>query len=188
MFHIKTVTGPTSEPVTTAELKAYLRLNTTDEDSLLASYIATARHQFEHLTQRAVISQTLRQWNDSIHHGFRIMRGDVLSISAVKYYNTSGALTTDTTFSTDLNVAPVKVFWVTKLTTSTTRTPVAYVDFVAGFSTVPEDVKTAIKLLAGMYFDQRAAFITDNLKELPMGFQAICAKYDLGFRFDNWGN
>jgi uncharacterized phiE125 gp8 family phage protein len=55
--------------MTLAQLKAHLRVSTSAEDDLLASYLAAARNVVEEHTRRALISQTwaltLDRWPDS---------------------------------------------------------------------------------------------------------------------------
>jgi len=186
-FTIQITTQPTSEPVTTSDLHAWLRLNTTDEDAILASLITTARQQFEHLTQRAVLPTTFRQYTDRIRHGVTLLRGPVTSITGVHYYDGNDNLQTDSTYSSDIVSLPARIRWINPLTISLNVRPPVYVDFVAGWadtSHVPVEVCTAIKLLAASYYETRSAYVTDNLKELPRGFAAVCAKYALSLDGD----
>lgn len=210
MFTIQVTTPPASEPVSTATLKTSLRLNTTAEDSLLPGYITTARQQFEHSTQRAVMTTVFRQYVQGIahthHHGHNptiyplwrsrhsqyptiwLMRGDVQSVQDVNYYDaTTGSATASTTHTVDLIGNPSRVYWANGLPNITQTLPhIAYVDFTAGWTSVPADVCTAITLLAGHYYEQRTAYLTDNLKELPQGFCSIAAKYSLNLT-GTWG-
>ncbi|MFP3945020.1 MAG: head-tail connector protein [Alphaproteobacteria bacterium] len=63
------VTPPAVEPVTLDEAKAYLRVETADEDALITRLIAAARHAAERATGRAFITQgwrmTLDRWPSS---------------------------------------------------------------------------------------------------------------------------
>ncbi len=59
------VTAPTVEPVTLDELKAYAKIDGSDEDSLLSLLIATARRLAEQYTGRAFITQTWLLTQDS---------------------------------------------------------------------------------------------------------------------------
>lgn len=63
------VTPPALEPVTLSEAKAYLRLDTADEDALVTRLVAAARHAAERATGRALITQswrlTLDRWPGS---------------------------------------------------------------------------------------------------------------------------
>lgn len=57
---LQLVTPPAIEPVTLAEAKLFLRLDTTADDALVTSLIAAARRQVEQILARALITQT---WN-----------------------------------------------------------------------------------------------------------------------------
>lgn len=52
--------SPASEPVSLNEAKLWLRVDNSDEDSLIAELIATARESAEIYTRRSFISQTLQ--------------------------------------------------------------------------------------------------------------------------------
>lgn len=199
MYNCIVQTAPVTEPVSTADLKTKLRLNTTDEDAVLTECITTARQQFEHLTNRPVISQTIRQYcsrigfhncqDRSVYSGIvYLMKSNVISITQVKLYNDADALVTDTSYIADLTTLPARITWQTRPALSRIYEKPVYVDYVCGFSSVPADVSTAIKLLAAHYFENGSTYITDNLKDLPMGFQTIAQKYSTGIGFSDWGD
>ena len=60
MSSLTLITPPANEPVTLEEAKAWLKIETADEDTLLLRLIATARQMVEHYTSRAVLEQTWR--------------------------------------------------------------------------------------------------------------------------------
>ena len=54
------------------------------------------------------------------------------------------------------------------------------VTYTAGYgaaSDVPEELRLAIRLLVGVYFEQREAISTMNWQEVPLGLQALVAAY-----------
>ncbi|MGG2476239.1 head-tail connector protein, partial [Rhizobium sp. BR5] len=55
---------PQVEPLTLAEVKAHLRLDTAEEDALLAALIRTAREHLERTTGLCLIRQTWRLYLD----------------------------------------------------------------------------------------------------------------------------
>lgn len=57
--HIEVTTAPTVEPVTLTEAKAWLKLDTSDDDSLITDLIKGARQAAEDFTRRAFITQTV---------------------------------------------------------------------------------------------------------------------------------
>ena len=63
---IALITAPTSEPVTLAEVKAWARIDSTDEDALINSLIISARQEVEKYLKRALITQTLELTLDMI--------------------------------------------------------------------------------------------------------------------------
>ena len=58
--------GPAVEPVTLFETKAQLRVDTDDEDVLLAAMIRAARVRCEQYTRRAFVTQTIRYTLDCL--------------------------------------------------------------------------------------------------------------------------
>lgn len=52
-------TAPTTEPITVAELKMFARIDGSDEDTLLESFIEAARMAAERYLNRALIEQTV---------------------------------------------------------------------------------------------------------------------------------
>ena len=61
------VTAPTSEPVTLAQQKLHLRIDTSDDDTYINLCISAAREWVEGQTHRAIMAQT---WNYGIDYGW----------------------------------------------------------------------------------------------------------------------
>jgi len=88
------VTGPTSWPLTLAEAKKHLYINTanTSDDALVYALIRGATQWVEQYTKRRLVSQTtklfLRDWprNDYITYPY----GQLQSVTHIKYKNTAG--------------------------------------------------------------------------------------------------
>ena len=59
------VTPPSTEPVTLAEAKAHLKVDTADDDTPIGSLIAAARARAEWHTGRALVTQSWTLWLDS---------------------------------------------------------------------------------------------------------------------------
>ncbi len=56
----KVTSGPAAEPLTLGEVKAWAKIDTSDDDPLLASLIAAARESAENYLRRSLLTQTLR--------------------------------------------------------------------------------------------------------------------------------
>lgn len=187
MYTLQTITEPSTEPVTDAELKASLRLNTTSEDALLPDFITTARVTFETVTRRPVLPTVYRQWFERFTEPVYLVRGGVTAVASVHYYDQTDTLVTldPMLWDSDLTGLVPSVFVPTNYypATSTKKVPVGYVQFTAGWAdaaSVPRPVKVAIKLLAAHLFKHRHAYDAQTVAELPMGFRAVCDQYRTG--------
>ncbi|MBA4189126.1 MAG: hypothetical protein C0467_14100 [Planctomycetaceae bacterium] len=183
LVEVSQVDSGYDEPVTVEELKAHLRINTDVEDTELAVYITAARQQFEYGTNGrivvpAIYKQYCNYWQDVI----RLQVGAVTEVTSVEYYDEDDALQDLASYSTDLTSTPALVYvpdFDYPALSSTIIRPIV-ITFIAGMATVPSDVALAIKLLAGHYYKNRESHLVDDLKELPLGFQRICSKYNTG--------
>lgn len=89
---LKIITAPAAEPVSVAEVKAQARVDHSDEDALVAIYIAAARAECEHITERALITQTWELALDAFpSRGIRLARPPFGAIVSVKYDDEAGA-------------------------------------------------------------------------------------------------
>jgi len=72
-MNITTLVEPSVEPVTVAEAKTLLRVETADEDALLSSLIATARMTVEQSTGRSLVTRELQAVMDHWPNGQRVV-------------------------------------------------------------------------------------------------------------------
>lgn len=165
------ITGPTEPPVSLAEAKAHLRVDFTDDDTLISALVDAATAHIDGHTgilARALVTQTWRQdfcdWP-----GDRVLRlplAPVASVESVKYFD---AANVETTVSESGNYAlledargPYIKF------TSDFAAPALYderddrirVTFVAGYgdpSDVPAAIRAAVLLIVGDLYKNRDA-------------------------------
>jgi uncharacterized phiE125 gp8 family phage protein len=184
---LELVTGPTQEPVTLTEAKAQLRLDIPDDDGLLAGYLIAAREYIEGQIKRDLVTKT---W-DYVIDGTWPVRGyrqyirlpvnPVQSVVSVKYVDDSGATQTldpslytvaaRTSYS---YITPAyDVVWNT-----TRRVPEAVtVRFVSGYTECPQDLKVAVMLLAGHFYENREAVSVRAVHEVPFTVDALISPY-----------
>ena len=169
------LTPPAMEPLTLAEAKAWLRLDTNDEDATVSALIAAARFMVELAIQRQLIHQT---WRISLDcwpaDGLvRLPLMPAVSIAAVRVWPASGGATT---------VSP------TAYRLETTRDPALLVltgavmqpglprggieiDLVCGMSAaasgVPEPLRQAVRLLVARWFEHRGDEAGDSASLPP---------------------
>ncbi len=88
------VTAPTIEPVTVTEMKDYARIDGSDEDTAIGTFITTARQASELYTRRAFLEQTWRVsfdwWEDMV---IELPRPPLLSITKVETIDEDNVVT-----------------------------------------------------------------------------------------------
>lgn len=97
--HVFVSTGPATEPVTTAEAKAFLRVRGASQDALVDSLIAAARQLAEQWTSRAFINQTIKLSLDRVprQRFLELPRPVLASVTNIKSFDDAGG---ETTFDT----------------------------------------------------------------------------------------
>jgi uncharacterized phiE125 gp8 family phage protein len=157
---LRLITGPTTYPVTLAEAKMQCRVDGTDENDLINTYISAATSHVESVTGRAIISQTWELVLDDFSDAILIPKGPVQSITSVKYFDTAEA---EQTLAADQytldNVSDPA--WLVR-PEGVTYPEVAdgvnnvIIRFVAGYSALPPEMKAAIMLLIAHFYDNRS--------------------------------
>jgi len=183
------VTGPAVEPVTRNEAKAHLRVDISDDDTLIDGLITAARVHVEQHLKRALVTQT---W-DLVLDGFpgreaRLPLPPLASVTSVTYTDDEGgAGSVDAgEYVVDTDREPGRVVlksggtWpaVTLREAAGVR-----VRFVAGYgnaAAVPGPIKQAILLLVGTLYENREDTLVAQgvtVMRLPFGVQALLMPY-----------
>jgi len=195
MYGLTLASAPASEPVTLAELKSWLRVETTADDSDITALGLAARRLVESYLGRQLVTATWRLTLDGFPwpggwayleaptlfpdpHTIRIPKAPLQSVSTVEYYDLGGTLNTldAATYNVDaasdpgrIILAMGKVWPVTKLMPAAVQ-----ITFVAGYgaaASVPEEVKLAIKMLAAHWYERRGDDGTQE--ELPLAVKSL---------------
>jgi uncharacterized phiE125 gp8 family phage protein len=180
--------GPASEPTTLDEAKAFLRLDSADEDDLVTTLIAAARIHLESVTGRALIAQGWRiVLDDWPQTGFvRLPVTPLIALTAITAYDAAGeghdiALAQ---FLPETGQSPARLF----LPASVIGMPVLRprmgieIDYQAGYGSdaaaVPTALKQALLMLIGYWFENRdAVVIAGSGSIIPSGFDRLVAPY-----------
>jgi uncharacterized phiE125 gp8 family phage protein len=183
---LKLFTAPASEPITTNEAKAHLRIDASDEDNLITGYITAARQLCELYARRALVTQTwdlsLEQWPgcDQIE----LPRPPLQSVTSISYIDSNGATSTlaSSSYIVDTASEPGRVilaYGATWPTVTLRPGPAITVRYVAGYgaaAAVPELYKQALKLIVGHFFENREQVVLQpglTVAQLPMAAQAL---------------
>lgn len=110
---LELTSAPAEEPVSTDDAKTQLRVETDDDDDLIANLISTARIEAEWYTRRAFITQSWTLWLDHwpVSGIVRIPLPPLISVSSVSTYSTGDVETVldSDTYRTDTASAPARL-------------------------------------------------------------------------------
>lgn len=182
---------PAVEPVTLAETKLHLRVDTDAEDALIEGLIRTAREYAEAFLGRALITQT-RQYNLDrwpARNEIWLPRVPVQTIEHVRYHDIDGGMHQLTGYEYDDRRIVLDAGNSWPRTRLRALNPIE-IEYVAGYppepapdpadppdqaGNVPEHIKTAIKLAVGIWYENREGVLPAGHvgKELPMGVQSL---------------
>lgn len=186
------VTGPTLDPVSLAEAKAHCRIDSSDDDALLAGYILAARQYVERATGRVLMTQ---RWNYFLDHAWPkawdgscyrsrivIPLPPLRSIISMQYVDSNGA--TQTLAADQYWVATSALYGIVEpaygVTWPAVRSQVNTITilFEAGYGTnpgdIPEPIRQAMLLLVGHWYEHRETVVVGvTPSELPFAVEAL---------------
>lgn len=154
---------PTSEPITTAEAKAHLRVDFSDDDTYIDTLIVAARKVCEKFCNRAFITQTWRENCNYFPAYLELSMSPVISVTSVKYYDGNEVQQTLSTsnYQVDLLSDTATIYEGISAgfpsVSSATINPIEVI-YVCGYgaaSDVPDDIKHAIKLMVSHFYENR---------------------------------
>lgn len=170
--------------ITDAEVKAWLKVDHSDEDSLISALRDAACEQVEAHTGRKFRNGLFTVVASDFRHLQRLPLGNLTGTPSITYKLENDA-TSYTLASTEYTTAEIAGVWYTRfrnsLPTVDPYNPQAVVLSCQGGVTatsMPEDVRTAAMMLVGHWFENRSAVhIGSSIQELPLAVNALLAKY-----------
>lgn len=179
------ISPPAALPVTLAEAKAHLRVETDDEDDYIAGLLATATAHVEAATGKSLISQVWRIYLDRLPDAepFELPVAPLLSVDAIAVYDAEGnpAAADLTLVDVDRHSDPPRL-----LVRGGVEAGAAFngveIDVTAGFGEagpdVPGQLRRAILVLAANWHAFRGQASGEALYgSVPRGFDTLIAPF-----------
>jgi uncharacterized phiE125 gp8 family phage protein len=195
-------TAPIVEPISLAEVKTHLRIDTTDEDGFLQALIFTSRLHVEVALNLALISQNwscfFDAWPQSLTSleahsalaanasALRFPLGPVKSVDAIRVYADDGTFVAVPVngFAIDLYSRPARIARRVNTNLPTPGRALNGVEFAitAGFGAVPADVpapiRQALLLLVAHWYEHRdPGEIGTDAAKVPATVSALLAPW-----------
>lgn len=152
-----------NEPLTLAQAKAHLRLDTDAHDDRLESLIQAAREQAERYLGRSIGTQTLKATFDEFEPILDLPGGPVQSVEKIEYIDARDEYQ-------ELPADSYRVIGSQDRLTATNRWPrvsntlgAVMVTYVAGYDETPEAIKQSILMMVERLFDRHEANYDDTL-------------------------
>jgi len=180
------ITEPAEEPLTVDEAKEHLRVDISDEDTLIGAYLTAARIHYEQAIWRPLITQTLgyrlHQWPYTDY--LLLPRPPLQSVTSIAYVDSVGGANTFAASNYNVYVnGDVGTIYLKDGSNWPSTTlqpgPSILITYVAGYGDA-EDVKEidkqAIRLLLGHFYENREDVIAIqgiSVTQLPVAVQSI---------------
>jgi len=155
-------TYPTGLVYPIGQLQDELRVDEDSEIVVLTSMLKAATSKFEKHTNTVLLSSTFTAYLDELESlTVEIFKFPIASIDSVKYYNTSGTLTTltaNTDYFVDITSCPARVKFLAFPAIQSNILNGIQINFTAGHTTVDaidSDIISVIRIVAGQLYESR---------------------------------
>lgn len=180
-------TAPAVEPVTVAEAKAHLRVDTSDDDTYIGTLVTAARQWVEEYLDRSLVNTQWTMRLDSFPYEIELPRPPIATsgtTTAVSVTYTLGSEATATlstaSYRVDRNSTPGVVrqlrsgTWPANLDDYNAVTVTWWAGYGASGSSVPAAIRHAILMLVGHWYEFRSSVLTGSIsKEIEFGVKAL---------------
>ena len=180
---VETSVPPTENPVDIEAARFWLKVNGTGSDTLIEGLIRAATRYVENMTGLRLVTQTVIMKRDDFSDCMVLPVGPVQSITSVEYLDNNGASQSldPANYSALLGQSGSISLVTGKSWPSVAISPQAVtITAVVGFGQAedqPEDVRTALMMLATQWFDTRGASTERELKEAPLAVWSLLQPY-----------
>ena len=170
-YALSRASAPATEPLTLDEVKLYLRVDHTDEDSLLSDLITTVREAAEHYLRRSLITQSWQlSYNHYVPSPLSLPMGPVQTIETVKTITRDDVETILANGGYYLAAANEQLVFDT-----VPDAHVVEIRYITGYGDAASDIPKPIH--AGMLSHLAALYANRTLSQIPADVQGLYNPY-----------
>ena len=183
-------TAPAAEPVSVSEAKSHLRVDISDDDTLIGTLITAARVHVEQHLKRALVTQT---W-ELVLDGFpaspeiRLPMPPLASVTSISYTDKDGGAGSVSSgdYVVDIDREPGRIVlkngksWPSAVLKEAAGVRIKYVAGYGNAAAVPQPIKQAILLLVGTLYENREDTLVAQgvtVMRLPFGVEMLLYPY-----------
>jgi len=167
-------------PVDLTEMKLHLRVDSSDDDTLITQLMLAATNWAEMYQVRTYITRTRYMYLDSFPLIIQPPYSPLSSVTSIQYYDIAGDLQTlsSSYYRVDTVSQPGRITEAYGYSWPSTRdmTNAVIVTYESGYgeaSDVPEEIKAAIKMIVGHLYQNREAVSELSFSQVPLGVKAL---------------
>lgn len=173
-YSVQLSTGAVTEPVTLAEAKEYARIDGFSEDALITSLITMARVHCESYIGKSIVLKTVTIDSFTFPYQFQMPYGPLTNEANISKCVTIDENNVETPLQYRVNAGLFPKLFILGGAQSYKFKLV----YSAGFTTVPDDIKLAIKMMVNTLYERREDVIVGTIvADFPLGVKALLMPY-----------
>lgn len=168
--------------ISTADLKLFLRVDHSEEDSLISALRLAAINFVEKYCNVRLGSVSAVMYLDKFPSWWEVPAGPVTAVNSITYQvGPSSTATLDTSnYYYDLKRKPARIAVINPPSVYDYSMAGVEVNLTIGYAeaAVPEALVQAVRLLVGHYYEQRQGVVVGTISsQLPIGVYSLCNPY-----------
>jgi hypothetical protein len=173
-YAVQLSTGTVTEPITLAEAKEYARIDGFSEDALITSLIKMARVHCESYMGKSIVLKTVTIDSFTFPYQFQMPYGPLTNEANISKCVTIDENNVETPLQYRVNAGLYPKLFILGGAQSYKFKLV----YTAGFTTVPEDIKLAVKMMVNTLYERREDVVVGTIvADFPLGVKALLMPY-----------
>lgn len=181
-------TDATTEVITLAEIKIFLKIDGSDYDSILTPFIKVSRQIGEKITGRDFVEKEYKTFLDCFPdcHGIEIRKSKLKSITSIQYYDVNNALQTlsssDYYFTNDANYSSIYINNDKSFPSTYDRKQAVIITFKVDYPNFPATLKQALLSVCAYLYENAGDCVNENNSQ----FKSLFFPYIIPQKFIIW--